>query len=181
MRNLIRSGLAGTLLGVLALAAVAHAQDSTTLLAQAATLNQTFVTQTESALQAPDLATSQTRTRAVIATGQQLAALLTEARDSATDDATRSRAQGLLDHVQAALAAAQRALAETSLDAAHSDLEAVRGEAVEALSEVRPFAQAPVSVLPVTGGPGPSDLFSAAAVGLGLTLAGLGLRRTRLA
>ena len=186
-RNLIGSGLVGVLLGALGLASSAHAADFGTLMAQAAAVNQTYVSQVESALTAPDLATSQARTRTALATGQQLINLLTAAEAAAPDDAGRSRAQGLLDHVRAAQSAGQSTLGATSLDAAHSALEAMRGEAVEALAELRPFAaptpaptptiaQVPTT-LPVTGGLGTLDLLAALGAGLALLAGGFGLRR----
>jgi hypothetical protein len=183
LRNVMRSGLVGALLGILSLATVAQAADFNTLLAQAAALNQTYISQIDSALAAPDLATTQARTSTALATGNQLVSVLNSAVTAATNDADRSRAQGLLGHINAAQASGQRALTSTSLNTARSNLNAMRAEAVEAQTEFPPVVTVTPTptVMPPTGGPGPAELPVVAAAGLALALGGLGLRLVRLA
>lgn len=137
------------------LALPAFAQDFGTLVANAATLNQRWVSQADVALQATTLAGVQSQAASAVATGKQVQALLNEALPLAPDNASRSRIQGLLAHVNAGLQDGQRAAQETTLDVARGDVNAMRGEAAEALNELAPFAsQQPTTTttLPQTGG-----------------------------
>lgn len=192
-RKLSAALVVGAIVGALVGAPVAAAQDFDSVMAQAAATNQQYVDQVQSALSADDLATLKARARAAIATGDRLIALLETAESVAPDDAGRSRAEGLLDHVRAAQAAGDRALAADSLDEARSALDAMRGEAVEALSEILPFraqvspslpqpTQPAPTALPAAGGPfGATELAMAGIVGLLLVSVGFGLRQARLA
>ena len=133
------------------LALPAFAQDFGTLVANAATLNQQWVSQTDAALQATTLASVQSQAATAIASGKQVQALLNEALPLAPDNASRSRIQGLQAHVNAGLQDGQRAAQETSFDAARGDVNAMRGEAAEAFNELAPFAtQQPTKTTPPT-------------------------------
>ncbi len=166
-----------TLLLQLVMVFPAVAQTGVSGLAGAASTNQELLNQIDSALAATDLATLQARTRTVVATGQALETTLQGLVASAPDDATRSRAQGLLNHITAAVQSGQAVLSATSLDAARSSANAARGEINEALAEF------PVAQLPSAGEEGSGIGIDGTtslilALGGGLTLlAGLGLRR----
>ncbi len=135
---------------------IAFGQDFNTLIASANTANQAWVTQIDTALQASDLSTLQAGNLQAQTLGNSVRASLAAALPLAPNDAARSRVQGLLQHVNAALASQQAVTQATTLDAARSALNAARGEAVETQNELQPFAvQTPVSApvtLPVTGG-----------------------------
>lgn len=188
-----------TLLLVLATPPLSFAEDGTSPLAPAVSSNRTYVSQIESALAATNLATLQANASAAIGTGRSLVTLLQNVAQTSTDDAVRSRAEGLLRHVESAQAALNTALTQTEFDAARADLDAARGEAVEALSEVLPFetpsaavaASAPAvastvaavptvagaTELPATGSPSPLLLIPFVVVGLVLLALGNRLRR----
>jgi hypothetical protein len=91
------------------------------------------------------------QTSVSVSTGQDLVQQLNSALNLAPDDASRSRIEGVLSHVQAAVASLQMAQAETSLDAAHSRLNQARGEAQESLDELAPFVLGLVSTGAITG------------------------------
>jgi hypothetical protein len=163
---------AGTLVAVLAFAPIAAAQTGTfdSLIAQASTLTQQYVTQIESAQAGTDLATIQARARVASATGAQLVSTLQAAKAAATDDAGRSRAQGLLDHVNSAQSSLQSAITASDISVARGALDAAHGEAVEARSELP-------TTLPVTGDPLQEALPVLAVAGLALMGVGSKLRR----
>ncbi len=159
-------------------------QDFAGLVSAAATANRQWVDQITAVGQATNLTGLQSANAAALASGQRVQSLLQQALPLASDDASRSRLQGVLQHVTAAVAAACRAQAATTFDQARSALDAERGEAVEASSELAPFAQglpstttsaAPVpTTLPRTG-----SISVALVGGIGLlgVLAGATLRR----
>lgn len=161
---------------------IGHAQDFSSLIQQAATANQQWLTALDKAGQATDLATLQSQAATALALGKQTQSLLQQALSLAPDDAARSRVSGLLAHVNNAVAAGDRIASETSLSAAQSDLNAERAEVNEAMNEFQPFAPttAPTTsitaptTLPTTGG---TPLTVLAALGLATLLAGAGLRR----
>ncbi len=163
----------------------ALAQDFNSLMSSAASTNQQFLDQTNRALEATDLATLQARTRTAVATGQQLESLLRAALAAAPDDASRSRAQGALTHITAAVQSGQAALQATDFGSARGFVDAMRGEAMEALSELAPFARAPQApaALPRAGDASSAPwAVGSTVVALALSgglaaLVGLGLRR----
>jgi hypothetical protein len=118
-------------------------------------------------LTATDLTTLQAGSATALATAKTVQSDLQSALAIAPDDASRSRAQGLLNHINAVVSSLQSVATATSFDAAHSDLNAARGEAVEALNEFP-------AKLPVTGGP---PIEAAIAVGLLAVVGGLVTRR----
>ncbi|MBI2939056.1 MAG: hypothetical protein HYY04_01355 [Chloroflexi bacterium] len=168
------------------------AQDFGSLVTQATAANQRWVEQINQALGARDLATLQARAATAVATGEQVESLLRAALPLAPDDAARSRVQGVLTHVVDALRAGRLALEVTEFDAARGHVQAMRGEALEALTELAPFAVVvkPAPVAPVAAAPrvvavAPAALPRAGGLpagplalgGLLLTLLGLTLRR----
>lgn len=164
------------------------AQDFDSLVSSAASATQQFVDQTNLALEATDLSTLQARTRTAVATGQQVESLLQSALSLAPDDASRSRVEGVLTHITAAIASGQDALQATDFDVARAAVDAMRGEAEEALAELAPFARvAPPAAprvpeqLPQAGDadsvPWTEGSAAAALAGAAAILAGLGLRR----
>ncbi len=187
---MLRKALTVTVLGLLIQALMigaAFAQDFSSLVAQATSANRTWVSQIDQALQATDLATLQSDAGTALATGQQVQTLLQAALPLAPDDASRSRVQAVLTHVNAAIQSGQRVAQARDFDTARSELNAERGEAQEALSELAPFApqvaptattahavSAPTpAALPITGG------MPAGAIvlgGLATILAGVALR-----
>lgn len=159
---------------------ISFAQDFSSLVQQAATTNQQWLTALDTAGQATDLATFKADAATALALGKQTQSLLQQALSLAPDDASRSRISGLLAHVNNAVTAGDRIANETTLSAAQSDLNAERAEVNEALSELKPFAPAAPSTttapttLPTTGG---TPLTFVAALGLTALLAGTGLRK----
>ena len=197
-RRLLRDvTLALTVILTLTLALVvtprpAFAQDGTEVFAPAVSLNRTYVSQIETASTAADLGTLQADANVALGTGRTLVNLLETVQATTENDAIRSRAEGLLRHVEAAQDALERSLTRTGLSEALADLDAARGEAVEALSEVQPFEAAPAAAattapvavattapaeLPVTGSPSPLLLIPLVAIGLVLLALGSRLRR----
>lgn len=178
---------------------ISYAQDFSSLVQQAATANQQWLSAIDTASQATDLTTFKSEAATALALGKQTQSLLQQALAVAPDDASRSRISGLLAHVTNAVNDGANAANETTLSAAQSDLNAERAEANEAMSELSPFAQqvapsttpttstttttptpstttsttAPAA-LPTTGG---IPLTFVAALGLAALLAGTGLRR----
>lgn len=164
----------------------ALAQDLDSLVASALSANRQLVAQTNLALEAEDLATLQARTAAAVATGQQVESLLRSALALAPDDASRSRIEGVLTHIRAAIQSGQTALEATEFDPARAAVDAMRGEAEEALVELAQFAEQPVAPqapapaqLPEAGEvpSGGSAAVALALAGLLATLAGLRLRQ----
>jgi hypothetical protein len=153
----------------------AQAQDFDSLVNQAVAANRQLVDHISAATQAADLATLHADITLGVGSAKAAQALLQQALAVAPNDAARSRAQGVLTHITASLDSATQASRATTLDVARSQVDAARGEAVEALNELVPFA-APPATLPVTGGP-PVGLL--AGVGLVALTLGLGLRRAR--
>jgi len=149
IRKILVTALAAALLQ-LAAAGLASAQDFATDVSSAATANNLWVTQIATAAQATTLAQLQAANATALATGQREQTLLQAALAIAPDDASRSRVQGVLNHVTAALQSGQQKTQATTLDAARGFLDAERGEAVEAQSEIVPFAPPPTQ-LPVSG------------------------------
>ncbi|HEX5418213.1 MAG TPA: LPXTG cell wall anchor domain-containing protein [Chloroflexota bacterium] len=137
---------------------IGHAQDFSSLIQQAATANQQWLTALDTAGQATDLATLKSDAATALALGKQTQSLLQQALPLAPDDAARSRVSGLLAHVNNAVTAGDRIANETTLSAAQSDLNAERAEANEAMSELKPFAQptAPTQTAPTTSSTTPS-------------------------
>lgn len=188
---MLRKVLTLTVLGLLIQALVigmAFAQDFNSLVSQATAVNRTWVSQIDQALQATDLATLQAGAATALATGQQVQSLLQAALPLAPDDASRSRIQGVLTHVNAAIQSGQRVAQAQDFDTARSELEAERGEAQEALSELAPFAPqaAPTATaVPVVSTPAPTALPTTGGApvgaivlgGLAALLAGVGLQR----
>ena len=182
---------------------LAGAQEDPSVLAAAVEPNRTYVSQIESALTATDIATLQAGASAALGTGSSLEAFLSTVEQTATDDATRSRAEGLLRHIEAAQDSLRRALTQTEFEAARSDVDAALGEAIEALSEVVPFeglqpaevpTEAPAKVTPSVATPvvpadvevpalpaagGPTALLLIPLVLIGIALLALGNRVRR--
>lgn len=153
----------------------------------ARTTGEAALQQIDLALEATDIGVARGNLQGAVASLQEQQAVLQNALAAATTDAQRSRAQGLLDHVNAALASANIALEASDLSALQSLANAARGEVFEALSEI-PTAEAqpaPVEqpavteqpeVLPKAGG-FPVEVLSLA--GFASLVAGAGLRRLR--
>ncbi|MGH2461163.1 MAG: LPXTG cell wall anchor domain-containing protein [Chloroflexota bacterium] len=181
MRKIITVGILALLLQALAIGST-FAQDFGSLVAQANTANETWVSQINQGLAATDLATLQADAATALTTGQQVQSLLQAALPLAPDDASRSRVQGVLTHVTAALQSGKQVSSAKDLDTAHSALNAERGEAQEALNELAPFAgqtapaaAAPAATtLPQTGG---APVTAVALGGLAVLVTGLGMRR----
>jgi hypothetical protein len=166
----------------LLMAGTALAQDFGSLVSAASSANSQFVQQTDSALQATDLTTLQAGARTAVATGKQVQSDLQTALSIAPDDASRSRVQGVLTHITAAVSSGQSALQASDFSTARGAVDAMRGEAQEALTEVAPSAGQPTTTSPVqlpsageAGSLGYAPLL--AAIGAMAAAAGLGLRR----
>lgn len=178
VRKVLGLAILAVLLQALAIGS-AFAQDFGSLVSQASAANKLWVSQIDQGLQATDLATVQADAATALATGQQVQSLLQAALPLAPDDASRSRVQGVLNHVTAAIQSGQKVSQDTNVAAAQGDLNAERGEAQEALNELAPFATqftpAPApATLPKTGG---APVLPVALAGFGAILAGFGLRR----
>ncbi|MBI3978141.1 MAG: hypothetical protein HY331_08145 [Chloroflexi bacterium] len=169
----------------------ANAQDFNGLVRSALSANVQLVQQIRQALDADDLSTVKVQARVAAGTAEQVESLLAEALGVAPDDPSRSRVEGVLIHIRAALNALRLVGQETTLDGARSRLNQARGEAEEALAELRPFAEAlpapqeaapaPETLaptgLPRAGSLSGRALMSIAGLGAALVLAGLRLRR----
>ena len=189
LRRMLKGLIVAFVLQALVIGA-ALAQDFASFVTQASQANQEWVDQIGLALEATDLDTLQARTATAVATGEQVESLLRAALPLAPDDASRSRVEGVLTHVVAALEAGRDALAATEFDMARSSVDAMRGEALEALLELAPFAAAqpvptpgavvatpmpqPVAELPRAGD---TPVAPVAMAGLLTILAGIGMRR----
>ncbi len=185
---MLRKVVTLTILGILAQALVAgsaFAQGFSSLVTQATSTNRTWISQVDQALEATDRATLQAGAATALATGQQVQSLLQAALPLAPDDASRSRVQGVLAHVTAALQSGQQVAQARDFDTARSELNAERGEAQEALGELAPLVTVPSTAtpvatstptaLPTTGG---APASAAILCGLALTLGGVALRQT---
>lgn|GEM_PF-5740918 len=118
-----------------------HAQDFSTLVQQAVTANQSWLTAIDTASQASDLSTLKADAATALTFGQQTQSLLQQALPLAPNDAARSRISALLAHVNNAITSANRITVDTTLSAAQSDLNAERAEAHEANTELTTFVQ----------------------------------------
>lgn len=140
MLKVLRVAVAALILQALLLGPVL-AQDFDSLVSDAAAANQRWVEQIDLALQAGDLETLQARAATAVAIGEQVESALVAALPLAPDDAARSRVEAVLTHVAAALESGRAALGATEFDVARSGVDAMRGEAEEALAELAPFAE----------------------------------------
>jgi len=195
-----RSLVVATSLALVATTAAAQLASFGDIVQPTLPANEQLVTQIGAAMPAGDLATLVSAADVSLTTGGTLQQQLEGALAAAPDDAARSRIQGVLNHTQAALQSLRQARDETSLDAARGRLDQARGEAVEGLSELRPFvlsmttaaaaapatvaAAAPAAVtaaapvaLPAAGYVSVLDLATLPVLGLSFMLLGLLLRR----
>jgi hypothetical protein len=113
--------------------------------------NEQLLGMIQEALPNNDMQAVSDQTSNSVSTGQDLVQQLNSALSLAPDDASRSRIEGVLSHVQAAVQSLQMAQTETSLDAAHSRLNQARGEAQESLDELAPFVLGLVATGVITG------------------------------
>ncbi len=178
-KRVLRTALFGLLLCSMALGSTALAQDFNADLSRGLSLTQQMLSEVQAAQGAGDVAGRRSGAAAALTTGQQAAAALESARALATTDPDRSRAEGLLQHVQAANLALTQAQTVSDNEVA-ARLNAARGEIEEALAE---FPAVQPSVLPKAGDSGTSSgLTALAAGGLGLLTLGAIIRlygRTR--
>ena len=161
--------------------AAAQSQDFGGLVRSALFGNEQLVMQIRAAQAPGDLDTLKARAGPALTTAEQVERWLTDALPMAPDDGSRSRVEGVLRHIRDATTALRQATQESTFDAAWARLDQGRGEAVEALSELRPFAEAlpppQPSQLPRGGGLDSVVLATVAALGVALGLGGLGLRQ----
>jgi hypothetical protein len=101
--------------------------------------NELLVGQVQDALPSEDLDVLAEQANLTVDVGEDLVQSLTQALILAPDDASRSRIEGVLTHSQAALASLRMVEQETTVDTARGRLNQARGEAQEALDELRPF------------------------------------------
>jgi hypothetical protein len=113
--------------------------------------NEQLVGQIQDALPNNDLNTVSDQTGVTIGVAQDLVLQLNRALMVAPDDASRSRIQGVLNHIQAALDSLRQADSDVTLDAARGHLDQARGEALESLNELRPFVLGLVGSGVITG------------------------------
>jgi hypothetical protein len=195
-----RSLVVATSLALVAATAAAQLASFGDIVQPTLPANEQLVTQIGAAMPAGDLGTLVSAADVSLTTGGTLQQQLESALAAAPDDAARSRIQGVLNHTQAALQSLRQVRDETSLDAARGRLDQARGEAVEGLSELRPFvlsmttaaaaapatvaAAAPAAVtaaapvaLPAAGYVSVLDLATLPVLGLSFMLLGLLLRR----
>ena len=141
-------------LGMLA-APVAHAQEASPGFAgQVQTSlpsNEQLVGQIRDALPSDDPAVISDLTSLSLSTGQDLVQQLNSALSVAPDDMSRSRIEGVLTHVEAAVSSLQMVQGEANLDVARGRLSQARGEAQESLDELQPFVLGLVSTGAITG------------------------------
>jgi hypothetical protein len=107
--------------------------------------NELLVGQIQEALPTNDLGLISEQTALTLGVGEELQQELNLALSVAPDDAARSRLEGVLTHTTATLDSLRQAQMEATLDSARGRLEQARGEAQEALDELRPFVLALVS------------------------------------
>ncbi len=157
----------------------AAGQDFASLVSQAGSLNQQWLNQIDTASKATDAASAQAESATAVATGKQVQALLQQALTIAPDDASRSRVQGLLGHVNAALQDVQGVSTANDLSTIQSALNAERGEVNEALNEIVPFAgtqpATTASAAPSTTAASAPTLPATGGMPVGLVLAGAAL------
>jgi hypothetical protein len=113
--------------------------------------NEQLVGQIQDALPTDDLAVVSDQTNLSVSAGQDLVQQLDSALSVAPDDVSRSRIEGVLAHTEAAVDSLHMAQGETNLDVAHGRLDQARGEAQEALDELRPFVLGLVSTGAIIG------------------------------
>jgi hypothetical protein len=139
-----RLSLAATcLVATLVFAPTAHAQavgsDYGAHIQTTLPFNELLVGQVQDAIPSEDVDVLAEQARLTVGVGEDLVDNLTQALILAPDDASRSRIEGVLTHSQAALASLRMVQQETTLDTARGRLQQARGEAQEALDELRPF------------------------------------------
>jgi hypothetical protein len=113
--------------------------------------NEQLLGQIQDALPSDDLSIISEQTGLTLDVGEDLAQQLTLALSLAPDDAARSRIEGILIHTQATLSSLRLVQTESSLDSARGRLGQARGEAMEALDELRPFVLGMVTSVATTG------------------------------
>ena len=113
--------------------------------------NELLVEEIRAAIPSEDVATLTEHSALTFDIGENLVQQLTLALDRAPDDASRSRVEGVLVHMQAALESLRMVQSDTTLDSARGRLEQARGEAQEALDELRPFIFALVARGAISG------------------------------
>ncbi|MBI2952992.1 MAG: hypothetical protein HYY30_01665 [Chloroflexi bacterium] len=160
---------------------VAEAQDIGTLLSQSVQVGEEMLQSILRGLQATDIATARAEAIAAVNAGERWLAILNAALALAPDDATRSTIEANIVHVREATTSAN--LAATGPDSeVKSRLDAARGEANEALTELRPLApEVTPPTLPRAGGAGSALLAITGIAGAGMLLLGMGLRRFTVA
>jgi hypothetical protein len=160
--------------------ALSAGPDFPTLVRSALAGNQQLVGQVRPALPTGDLGALKTQSGSALGTAEQVQSLLSQALVLAPDDASRSRVEGLVRHINGAVDPLRMAAQEPSVDGTLGRLNQARGEAEEALSEFVTFAnQLPApqpEALPKTGGLGGLELAVVSALGLALSLGGRALR-----
>jgi hypothetical protein len=113
--------------------------------------NQDLVAQIDQTEPAIDLATIMDQTQSTLNVGTDLEQQLTQLLTIAPDNAARSRIEGVLTHVQASVDSLRMVHTETTLDSARARLDQARGEAQEALTELRPFVVGLPATMPIAG------------------------------
>jgi hypothetical protein len=113
--------------------------------------NELLVGQISEALPTNDLNVLSEQTALTLGVGEELQQELNLALSMAPDDAARSRLEGVLTHTSATLDSLRQVPLEATLDSARGRLEQARGEAQEALDELRPFVLALVTSGVVSG------------------------------
>ncbi|TAK31929.1 MAG: hypothetical protein EPO21_16250 [Chloroflexota bacterium] len=101
----------------------------------------------QAALRATNVSAARANLSAAQGSLQTARSALQSIESQATDDATRSRASGLLGHVNAALASVQAGLTGPDVEVA-SRADAARGEILETLNEIPPVPSASPSPSP---------------------------------
>ena len=146
-------------------------------------MNEQLVRDVVQALPAEDPGVLADASAAAVAQAEQPEQQLGDALAVAPADADRSRLSGVLTHTRAALSSLRQVSSETDIDAARGRLDQARGEAIEGLDELRPYAEtlpaSPVArpaVLPEAGSLDDPALGLLPVLGGALLAAGLGLR-----
>jgi hypothetical protein len=137
--SLIVGCLVASLLSATTTSAQVITPDFPSLVQPTLPANQLLVGQITDALSRTDLGTVSDLTGSTVSVDENLVQQLTTALNNAPDDASRSRIQGVLTHLQAALDSLRQAQTADSLDLARARLDQARGEAQEALTELQPF------------------------------------------
>lgn len=116
---------------------------------------------------------------AALGTAEEVQGLLSQALVLAPDDLSRSRVEGIVRHINAAVDPLRLATEETTVDATRGRLSQAGAEAEEALSAFASYASTlppPQSdVLPRSGGLDAAAVAAATAFGLGLCPSGMAL------